>query len=66
MNTVDTILDTLPANNLELYKELGHEAGKKGKLEECINWYKKGLDKARSLENKEAVKEFTNLIFTLL
>jgi hypothetical protein len=63
---VSTILSELPINDLQLYAELGNEAGKKGDLEESVSWYRKGLTKARQLKDSEKEKEFSNLIFTLL
>lgn len=57
---------TFPINDLNLYIELGHEAGKKGEIEKSYQWYMKGLRKARELHNQEKISEFSSLIITLL
>ncbi|GAB5418681.1 MAG: hypothetical protein Crog4KO_04380 [Crocinitomicaceae bacterium] len=66
MRPVEQILSELPVNNLDLYVELGHKAGEKGKLEEAMSWYEKGLKKARALHDHKKAKEFSGFIFTLL
>ena len=66
MNAVEQILPELPVNNLNLYMELGHKAGEQGRIKESIEWYKKGLEKARSLKDQQRIREFSGLIFTLL
>lgn len=66
LNPLDTILPELPVNDLKLYAELGNEASKKGDMEACFEWYNKGLQKAKSLQDKERIREYSNLIFTLL
>lgn len=66
VNTLDQILPELPVNDLNLYAELANEASKKGDIEACFEWYKKGLKKAKSLNDKERIREYSNLIFTLL
>ena len=65
-NTIEAILPELPVNDLTLYAELGNEAIKRGDIEACFEWYKKGLQKAKSLQDNERIREYSNLIFTLL
>lgn len=64
--TLETILPELPVNDLNLYAEMANEAGEKGDMEKCFEWYKKGLQKAKILNNKEKIREYSNLLFTLL
>lgn len=66
IKVVEKILDFLPVNDLNLYMELGDEAGKLGDLDESFAWYMKGLRKARELQNQEKLSEFSALIITLL
>ncbi|MFT6845930.1 MAG: hypothetical protein ACJAUV_002130 [Flavobacteriales bacterium] len=66
ITVVDKALDFLPVNDLNLYMELGHEAGKQGKIDESYAWYMKGLRKARELQNQEKISKFSALIITLL
>lgn len=62
METVNECLDNLPINDLSLYVELGDKAGKSGNLQESVDWYMKGLWKARELKNSEYVKKLSALI----
>lgn len=66
MNKVYEIIDTLPVNDLNLYLEMGHKAGKSGDTERSLIWYKRGLVRAKELKNESKVSEFSHLIFTLL
>ena len=66
MTTVNQILNALPVNDLNLYKELGDKEIEHGNMDDCIKWYIKGLSKARELKNTEKVSEFSALIYTLL
>lgn len=62
METVSEYLKDLPVNDLILYIELGNNAGKSGNLEESVDWYMKGLSKARELRNSEYIKKLSALV----
>lgn len=62
MREINTILTDLPVNDLDLYMELGNNAGAKGKIEESIDWYMRGLDKARELKDQKGIRKFSGLL----
>lgn len=62
MREINAILTDLPVNDLDLYMELGNNAGAQGKIEESIDWYMRGLDKARELEDPKGIRKFSGLI----
>ena len=51
--------------NVDQYILLGNEAIKNGEMDECVSWYKMGLQKARELNNSEKIKELSLLLYTL-
>jgi len=65
-SVIDTVRGSFPKNDLNLYLKLGHEACKKGKLDDSFRWYMKGLRKSLKLQNQEKISEFSELIITLL
>jgi len=48
------------------YLEMGNHAGESGKDQLAIDFYIKGLQIARELEQKPRVQQFSNLILTFL
>lgn len=53
-------------NDLSLYLSMGNEAIKCGKINESLNWYSKGLAKAKEIKNDVKANEFYHLIITLM
>lgn len=62
METVNEYLKGLPVNDLSLYVELGNNAGKSGNIQESVDWYVKGLSKARELKNSYYIKKLSALV----
>ena len=59
-------MNTLHNQNIDAIVEKGNLAIKKGKEDECLEWYYLALKKAVELKNKIKENEVSNLIFTLL
>lgn len=66
MEIVNNTLQELPANNLDLYFELGNNASANGHLEDSLKWFYKGLAKAKELKNELKENEFSTLILLSL
>ena len=65
-STVQTNLNQSDSKLLMSYLELGNTAGKSGKPDEAIDYYIKGLQIAKSLQNKPRIQQFSNLILTYI
>ncbi len=52
--------------DLLFYLEMGNLVGSEGNDQEAIDYYIKGLQIARELEDKARVQQFSNLILTYL
>ena len=55
-----------PHNAILMYLELGHLAGMNGNSEEAIDYYIKGLQIAREIQDKPRVQQLSNLILTYI
>lgn len=54
------------SNLLVKYLEMGNRSGKRGKEQEAIDFYIKGLQLARELQDRPRIQQFSNLILTYL
>ncbi len=52
--------------DLLFYLEMGNLVGSEGNDQEAIDYYIKGLQIAREIEDKGRVQQFSNLILTYL
>jgi hypothetical protein len=52
--------------DLLFYLEMGNLVGSEGNEQEAIDYYIKGLQIAREIEDKARVQQFSNLILTYL
>jgi hypothetical protein len=52
--------------DLLFYLEMGNLVGSEGNDQEAIDYYIKGLQIAREIEDKARVQQFSNLILTYL
>ena len=52
--------------DLLFYLEMGNLVGREGNDQEAIDYYIKGLQIAREIEDKARVQQFSNLILTYL
>ena len=66
MESTNDFMGSLPINDLNLYVEMGNDAIRKGNIEQCLEWYFRGLKKAKELRNKEKEREISSLIVTLI
>ncbi|MEY3237670.1 MAG: hypothetical protein RI883_1771 [Bacteroidota bacterium] len=57
---------TKSTTDLLFYLEMGNLVGSEGNDQEAIDYYIKGLQIARELEDKARVQQFSNLILTYL
>jgi hypothetical protein len=59
---------TITKSNTDLlfYLEMGNLVGSEGNDQEAIDYYIKGLQIAREIEDKARVQQFSNLILTYL
>ena len=53
-------------NELNVFLQLGDQAGKKGLMEESLNWYMKGLSMAKEIKDELMAKQFSSLILLSL
>ena len=53
-------------SELLFFLEMGNLAGVKGNDQEAIDWYVKGLQKAKNIVDKPRIQQFSNLILTYL
>ncbi len=61
-----TNLLEITSSDLSFCLEMGEIMNRKGRSEESLQWYIKGLNIARELKVEEKVKEFSNLIVSML
>ena len=66
MEHVNNTIPELPANDLNLYFELGNNASANGKLEDSLKWFYKGLARAKELKDELKESEFSTLILLSL
>ena len=57
---------TKSTTDLLFYLEMGNLVGSEGNDQEAIDYYIKGLQIAREIEDKARVQQFSNLILTYL
>ena len=55
-----------PIEQLLMYLEMGNLSGRNGNDQEAIDYYIKGLQIARELQDKPRIQQFSNLILTYL
>jgi hypothetical protein len=53
-------------SQLLMYLELGNLSGEKGNEEDAIDYYIKGLQIAREIQDKPRVQQLSNLILTYI
>jgi hypothetical protein len=56
------IVNESQGDNLNTYFELGNNASANGNHTESIQWFHKGLAKAKELKNELKISEFSTLI----
>jgi hypothetical protein len=62
---MDPIVQSV-TTELLFFLEMGNLAGEKGKDQEAIDWYVKGLQLAKTLGDKARTQQFSNLILTYI
>jgi hypothetical protein len=55
-----------PMDALLMYLELGNLSGKNGNDQEAIDYYIKGLQIAREIEDRPRIQQLSNLILTFI
>ena len=65
MTTTSELKDQKSAQLL-MYLELGNISGERGNEQEAIDYYIKGLQIAREIQDKPRVQQFSNLILTYI
>jgi hypothetical protein len=55
-----------PMDALLMYLELGNLSGKNGNDQEAIDYYIKGLQIAREIEDRPRIQQLSNLILTYI
>jgi hypothetical protein len=65
MITTTELYDQMKAQLL-MYLEMGNISGAKGNEEEAIDYYIKGLQIAREIEDRPRIQQFSNLILTYI
>lgn len=51
---------------LSLMEEKGNIAIENGKLDECLDWYLKGLRRAKELDYRNEIRKFSLLVATII
>jgi hypothetical protein len=64
-NSLNTVM-MQDSKDLLFYLEMGNLAGQNGNDQEAIDWYVKGLQRAKNLADKARIQQFSNLILTYL
>lgn len=58
------------SNTLEIdllfYLEMGDISGAEGKEQEALEYYMRGLQHAKDIQDKARIQQFSNLIYTYL
>ncbi len=52
--------------NMMMYLELGDLSGQKGNTDSALDYYLKGLQAAKELNDKSRIQQFSNLILTYI
>ena len=52
--------------DLVYYLEMGDLSGSQGKEQEALEFYMQGLKRAKDIQDKARIQQFSNLIYTYL
>ena len=64
--TIECPMNAKNYGELLQFEEKGNKAIQNGKMEECLDWYLKGLHRAKELNYRNEIRKFTLLVATII